>query len=68
MDYAPPAMVSNLLRHPDKVTEVPSDGPSSHQSWWTYSPEEETILESKALVRVKGLAEELAALETPKVS
>ncbi|GLB37031.1 putative AFG1-like ATPase [Lyophyllum shimeji] len=61
--YVPPSVVSGLLRRSDSTRDRPS---KDFTPWWTYSPEEEPDVDSKALVRMKSNAEELASLETPE--
>ncbi|KAF5385887.1 hypothetical protein D9615_002581 [Tricholomella constricta] len=62
--YAPPAVVSGLLRQSSPSNDVSS---KEVAPWWVYTAaEEETDADSKALVRMKGYTEELASLDTPK--
>ncbi|KAH7920715.1 hypothetical protein BV22DRAFT_1114755 [Leucogyrophana mollusca] len=64
-DYAPPALSSALVR--EQVRLPGAEGSGENGPWWSHTHEEANIRpETQALVRVKGLAEDLAALNTPK--
>ncbi|KAH7913256.1 AFG1-like ATPase-domain-containing protein [Hygrophoropsis aurantiaca] len=72
-DYAPPALSSALGRTAQFSAEINSTDTQgfSEESrpWWSYSHGENRIRpeeQAQALVHVKGLAEELATLNTPK--
>ncbi|KAF8904406.1 AFG1-like ATPase-domain-containing protein [Gymnopilus junonius] len=59
-EYAPPALSANLFQ--------PRQPESSDSPWWVCSGQEFGSDESqKALIRLRGHAEELNALETPKI-
>ncbi|KAF9478803.1 hypothetical protein BDN70DRAFT_906536 [Pholiota conissans] len=60
-EYAPPALFASLLKSRD------SQGSDLEKPWWLFSDGELTLDKSgKALVTIRGHAEELAALDTPK--
>ncbi|KAG5638052.1 hypothetical protein H0H81_002086 [Sphagnurus paluster] len=63
VEYAPPSVVSGHLR-PHTTMNASQKDPTT--SWWTYSAEEETDVDSKALVRQLNFSEEIASLDTPK--
>ncbi|KAG6917320.1 hypothetical protein DXG01_002978 [Tephrocybe rancida] len=59
--YTPPSIVSGLLRRHEGTSRTSRDT----TPWWTYSSSEPSV-DTKAMVRMKGYAEELASLDTPK--
>ncbi|KAH9485556.1 Lactation elevated protein 1-like protein B [Psilocybe cubensis] len=64
IDYAPPAHSANLL---GPLAHPPCEDPEQEKPWWVFSEKEmETKQFGKALVTLRGHAEELGALETPK--
>lgn len=65
IDYAPPAICSNLIR-----PTVSNDSASTDDadSWWVHQESENLALaDAKSLVRSRGYAEELSSMNTPKV-
>lgn len=65
VDYAPP-VISSHLTHSATDKDI---GPANQLAWWSYSHHDAELLsDSKALVRVKSLVEELASLDTPKAN
>ncbi|PPQ68045.1 hypothetical protein CVT25_014506 [Psilocybe cyanescens] len=66
IDYAPPAHSANLLG-PLVRPSSEDPGKPKEKPWWLFSEEEmETKKFGKALITLRGHAEELGALETPK--
>ncbi|KZP22052.1 hypothetical protein FIBSPDRAFT_739626 [Athelia psychrophila] len=62
IDYAPPSLA---LHHTH--SEIQSrEEPGKSSPWWVYSHLDEGASDERALVRVKGQAEELAELDSPK--
>ncbi|KII92426.1 hypothetical protein PLICRDRAFT_50808 [Plicaturopsis crispa FD-325 SS-3] len=62
LNYAPPALPSHLLINSRAGAENVTD-----ESWWSYSEQESQVAShSKAIMRIKSHAEDLAELTTPK--
>ncbi|KAJ3500907.1 hypothetical protein NLJ89_g9580 [Agrocybe chaxingu] len=58
-EYAPPALTARLLE--------PTPDESQQEPWWIFSERERALDDTgRALVTVRGHAEELGALDTPK--